>query len=261
MKGKKELKNITSDVTTAGIPTGIMNLFDVLPPDLQTVLSLALPALACGYNSFNRIGNEKIAKKDIEKLELFINDLKSAMEQRQIQELQNFTNLDFPIEMYSVVEDIIKEAVNAKGKWLRKLAAHFVVIIGSVDHPNFQAGKQFCLEIVKDLNEIDLKLLLLYELTRERYPDSEIDFENRQKDIAEVKDELSIDPNVFAHTILISSKKLSRLGLVMRETTLTPYDDENGNKDGMINNFISLNRKDVTAYFSRFQRYIHGFIP
>lgn len=177
MKSKNELKNITSDVITTGIPTDITSLIEVLPTDLQTVLSLALPALACVYNSFNRVENEKITKKDIEKIEVFVGDLKSAMEQRQIQELQHFTNLDFPIEMYSVVEEIIKEAVNAKGKWLRKLAAHFVVIIGSVDHPSYQAGKQFCLDIIKELNENDLKLLLLYELTREGSFNCGVDFE------------------------------------------------------------------------------------
>lgn len=261
MKAKKEIIDTSSDLITSGTVTGVMSLIISLPPDIQTVVSLALPALACGSNLISNLHNERIFKKDKAKIEAFVNDLKKAMEKHRVKDLQHFTSLNFPIEIYSVVEDIIKEAVNAKGSWLRKLAAHFIVIIGSADDPNRIAGKQLCLEIIKELNENDLKLLLLYELSRQEYHDDrEINSKKINDEKEAVMQELLEDPNVFAHTILVCSNKLSRLGLVMRGVALHPYDDERSNKQPMIIDFLSQNRGEVTAYYSSFRKYIHGFI-
>ena len=75
---------------------------------------MALPALACYYNYDSRVKNAKVEEKEKEKLIKLIESLEAAMEERNIQELQHFVNLDFPIEVYCVVEEIIKESINAK---------------------------------------------------------------------------------------------------------------------------------------------------
>ncbi|MEK3980625.1 hypothetical protein MKY37_16480 [Psychrobacillus sp. FSL K6-2836] len=253
---KKELKAVTSDMITAGIPTGITDMLKSLPPDFQTIVSLALPTLACIFNSYNR----NLEMRDLEKLKLFLSDTKQAMEEREIEELKLLVNLDFPIEMQSTIEEIIRRGVNAKGKWLRKLAAHFVVIFGNSSHPSYQAGMQICLDILTQLNESDLKLLILYELHRKVNFENGIYMEDVNLEVEEVLKVLIEDKNVFAQTIYISSLKLRNIGLIARESSLTPYEDPD-NKEKMIENFISLNCNEVTSYYYLFKRYINGFNP
>lgn len=98
-------------------------------------------------------------KKRKKKLIKLIESLEAAMEERNIQELQHFVNLDFPIEVYCVVEEIIKESINAKGKWFRKFSSKIIITIGHDDNPDNLLGKQRCLEILKEVNEVDLQLL------------------------------------------------------------------------------------------------------
>lgn len=64
---------------------------------------MALPALACYYNYDSRVKNAKVEEKEKEKLIKLIESLEAAMEERNIQELQHFVNLDFPTEVYCVV--------------------------------------------------------------------------------------------------------------------------------------------------------------
>lgn len=259
-KINKVLVNTVSDFTTAGTVTGLLPFILQLPPDFQTIVNLGLPALACGNNFVQRIQNDKIIKKDREKIELFVIELKNSMEQRDIKQLQNFISLNFPIEIYSVVEEIIKEGINAKGKWLRKLAAEIIVVIGAIDNSKSMAGKQLCLEILKVLNEIDIKLLLLYEMARKMNRDRDINLERIDKIREEVINELLSDEDVLAHSIWVSSNKLTGVGLVMRDTSLYPYDDPHSNKKEMIENFIALNHTEETAYYTQFIKYIHRFI-
>jgi len=46
----------------------------------------------------------------------------------------------------------------------------------------------------------------------------------------------------------------------LRGVAAHPYDDEHGNKQQMINDFLSQNREEETAYYLTFRKYIHGFI-
>ncbi|PIC66761.1 hypothetical protein CSV71_08080 [Sporosarcina sp. P21c] len=260
MNRKKELLSSASDLTTAGVFTGILSYITKLPPGIDNILSMALPALACSSNAVLRLQNEKVLNKDKQKVEALARDLQLVMNERKINELKHFTSLDFPIEIYSVIEEIIKEAVNAKGTWLRKLASHILVTIGSDDEPTHLEGKRLCLDLIKELNETDVKLLLLFQAKSRLLFDKYCDEEKLKLEFKKVLNELLNDEGVYAQTILSSSIKLSNLGLISRDCGMTPYDDEFGNKDAMIRDFLVQNQNNVTAHFTVFRKYLYTFV-
>lgn len=261
MNKKKEVINAVSDLATAGIITGLLPYITTLPQSIQNIVNISIPALACGSNVVLRLNSDKIIEKDIQKIEKLVSEINDAMEYRKVEELKHFVELDFPVEVYTVVEEIIKTAVNAKGKWLRKFASHVIVTIGYSDDPNFMEGKQRCLEVIRELNETDLKLLLLYEFHRKYIYEKGVDLTKLEKNVTEIKTEVLNDNSIYAHTIFVSSSKLKRLGLIMRDCSLHPYDEtHNTNKAEMLQDFLSQNQVDVTSHYFEFMRYIHGMI-
>ncbi|MES5949173.1 hypothetical protein ACWKT7_23255 [Bacillus toyonensis] len=255
------VKDTISDVTTAGIPGTLISVLFNLPPHLSTIVTMALPALACYYNYDSRVKNAKVEEKEKEKLIKLIESLEAAMEERNIQELQHFVNLDFPTEVYCVVEEIIKESINAKGKWFRKFSSKIIITIGHDDNPDNLLGKQRCLEILKEVNEVDLQLLFLYELHRQYNTENIAGREEEIKCLVEtIENEIIQNKDIYAFTLYFSAQKLHRLGLTMIECQLHPNDDGNNNKFEMIQNFISLNSRDVTPHYTEFLRYSNIFI-
>ncbi|MGR0330665.1 hypothetical protein ACUU9X_21980 [Bacillus cereus] len=255
------VKGTISDLTTAGIPATLLSVVLNLPPHLSTIAIVALPALACYYNYDSRVKNAKVEEKDKEKLVNLIKSLEAAMEERNIHELQHFVNLDFPTEVYCVVEEIIKESINAKGKLFRKFSSKIIVTIGHDDDPNELLGKQRCLEILKEVNEVDLQLLSLYELHRQYNTRKSAEREEKIKRLVqEIEDEILQNKEIYAFTLYSSAQKLHRLGLTMTECQLYPNDDGNNNKPEMIENFITLNSREITPHYIDFLRYSNVFI-
>lgn len=203
------------------------------------------------------MNNEKVLEKDKQKISSFNEDVEVAMKNKRIDDLKNFVSLDFPIEIYSIIEEIIKESINAKGKWLRKFAANIIVTIGSEDAPNLMQGKRLCLNLLKELDEVDIKMLFLYEVLRKATYEKDINKEEINLMDQELRKELLNDTSIYAQTILTSSTKLKNLGLIEWECSLKPFDGLKGNKKEMIENFLSLNQSDATAHYKELKKYLY----
>lgn len=228
-----------------------------LSPGIRNILTLSLSSLACGSNAVMSLKNEEVIRKDIEKVEKFVESLQSTMEERNITELKYFLNLNFPSEIYSVIEEIIKEAVNVKGSWTRKLASQMIVTIGSEDEPTMMNGKRMCLDILKELNETDIKLLALYEIKIKAVQmNKSFDNNKCEKSFCEIREDILDDEYIFSQSILSSSIKLANLGLINESCGLTPYDGENKNKEQMLENFLRQTWQQPTPHYKILQKYL-----
>ncbi|WP_123053472.1 hypothetical protein [Clostridium sp. JN-1] len=242
-----------SDLTTAGIAGDIISLVSKLPQGVQNLVALGLPALACTYNTISRINNQRIQKKDYEKISKLIEELKQEMEIRKIKDLQKFIGLDISTEEYAAIEELVKEAINSKNIWIRKLAASMLVTVGS-EEENDLRGFQRCIRVIKELDDLDIRLLIIHmniHYNREGNDTLRKESEQLKKDLIE-------DDTIYAQSINVSSKRLSLLGLVSHECSMHPYDGSDCNKADIIGDFIAQNSSDVTPYLVLFQRFVNG---
>lgn len=249
----KQTLATASDLTTAGIVGGVISLVNNLPSGVQGLVTLGLPALACTYNVVSRIKNEKIQEKDYEKLTKLVHEIKQEMKTREIEDLNKFVNFDISTEEYAAVEELVREAINSKGIWIRKLSSSILVTVGSEEENNLREFQR-CIKIIKELDDLDIRLLILH---------ININYNKKnkyklRKEYEQIQEELINDDAVYAQSIKISSERLSLLGLVSRPCSRYTYDDNNANKIEMIQDFITQNHSEITPYLLIFQRFING---
>ncbi len=243
-----------SDISTAGVTGGILNLITPLPLGLQTLVTLGIPALACIYNVGDRTMADRIERKDKEKLEKILSDLQVEMRKRELEDLRRFVQFDFSTEEYAIVEELVKQSINAKNEWIRKLAASILVTVGSQEVKNLK-GMERCLRYINELDELDTQLLILHISTNHTR------LVDRNKIIAEAQDikrAIIEDDTVYAQSIKVSADKLAFLGLVMRSTSMYPHKDEENSKKRIIEDFLSKNTEDVTAHLISFLSFLQG---
>lgn len=253
----RRAKETISDVSTAGVVSGIiLATVNCLPVGMQTLLTLGIPALACTYNFGNRVINERIAKKDKEKIDSLIYELHQEMAKRQLADLSRFLEFDFSPEVYATVEELVREGINAKNRWTRKLVALILVTVGSTEGEMPQ-GLQRCLSILRELDDLDVRLLTLHTINS--LPMAGEDINNSKDELAAVHDQLLLDVDVSAQSIKVSADRLAAFGLIMHGCSLYPYDDEHSkhsNKKEMIADFLAQTRSDITAIFLDFSRFL-----
>jgi len=246
-----------SDLGTAGIISGtITTIVTGLPIGVQTLISLGLPFLGCIYNYQNRIGSEVIEEKKKEQLGKLVNELKGFMSGRGLEDLNRYVKMDFSTEEYAIVEKLVQEGINAKNFWIRKLAAGMIVTIGSSEELDVK-GIYRGLKIIEELDDLDIRLLLLHAYITEYRKDTTNVGLHSEAQI--LKADILSDPSVLSQHIYISSRNLEQLGLVRRKCELYPY-EASENKAEMLDNFLSLNREEITPVFIVFQNCIKGII-
>ncbi|MDU4800952.1 MAG: hypothetical protein E6X81_08120 [Clostridium butyricum] len=251
----KETLSTASDLTTAGIFGNIISLVNNLPAGVQGLVTLGLPALACTYNTVSRINNQRIQEKDYEKLTKLVYEIKQEMKVREIEDLNKFINFDISTEEYAAIEELVREAINSKGIWIRKLASSILVTAGSEEENNL-IEFQRCIKIIKELDDLDIRLLILHININCNRGDKH----KLRKEYEQIQEELINDDTVYAQSIRISSERLSLLGLISRPCSLYPYDDNNVNKVEMIQDFINQNHFEITPYLVIFQKFVNGTI-
>ncbi|MXO78412.1 MULTISPECIES: hypothetical protein [Paenibacillus] len=243
-----------SDFSTAGVTGGILNLITPLPSGLQALVTLGIPMLACMYNVGDRTITNRLASKDKEKVERILYDLQIEMEKRGLEDLRRFVQFDFSTEEYAIVEELVKQSINAKNEWIRKLAASILVTVGSQEVKNLK-GMERCLRFMTELDDLDTQLLMLHIYI------NHVHLVDRNKIIAEaqeIKQKIIEDDTVYAQSIKVSAEKLAFLGLVMRSTSMYPYEDEENSKKRIIDDFLSKNTGEITAHCISFLSFLQG---
>lgn len=245
----KNIPETISDFSTAGVVSSILLAsINNLPHGIQTLISFGIPSLACIYNICDRSINERIAKKDAEKIDALLKELQLQMKMKNISDLQRFIDLDFSPETYANIEQLVKNGINSKSKWIRKLIALTLVNIGSAEIPNEQGLDRY-IKILQELDDVDIRLLILYNYR--------INNQFKSQKCISVFDDICSDDSASAISIKVSGIKLSNLGLVIRISTLQPYDDnDNCNKKKMIEDFLSVNYNEPTKILSDFFKFL-----
>lgn len=248
MKKIRHFLGVSSDLVTAGVVnTAIVSIFGVPTPGIQVLLGMGLPAFACAYNFAARVFDDRLAQKDNEKLRAFLQELKLAMDRVQVVDLERFIGLDFSTEEYAVMEELIREGISAKSKWVRKCVAYSLVKIGSGQADERSLYRY--LRTLQELDDLDLKLLLLVAFQRE----------GKREEFESVSAEIMGDPTIYALSIRVSGDKLARLGLTEKRPQLNPRDDEKQNKDQMIGDFLRLSPEEDTPLCREFMEMIQLF--
>lgn len=169
-----------ADLCTAGVVGSVLTSLGTLPPGLETLALLGIPILGCIYNHQRRMSTGRLEEKTKDKVIRLFEDIRVQMQQRNLDDLSRFVGMNFSTEMYSTIEEIVREGVNAKSQWVRHMIASVLVTVGSVEH-DFKDLYRY-LRILQELDDLDTELLLLhihsqrshevhqsYEMSREQY--------------------------------------------------------------------------------------------
>lgn len=223
-------------------------------------LKLTLPPAGYVLSGLRKEKQDSIVEanfeKEREKIYKLLIDIQKNMNELDLKTLRNFNQISFSLEIHSVIQEIIEEGIHAKGIYLRKIIANSITYIGSADDPKDLHGKALCLELIRQLNEIDVQLLLIYHLSLQRRRCKTSD-EELQKSIESILKENTI----HEQQLHISTKKLFTLGLVVNETPRGRKMNNKSAKEDQIDLFISRNNEECgkTFYYETFIRYIRLF--
>ena len=179
------------------------------------------------------------------------------MQQRNLDDLSRLVGMNFSTEMYSTIEEIVREGVNAKSQWVRHMIASVLVTVGSVEH-DFKDLYRY-LRILQELDDLDTELLLLH-IHSQRSHEVHQSYEMSREQYSRLKDGLLYDDTIFAMSISLSTKRLERLGLVRRSCGRVPYDDDISNKAEKLEDFLVLNCQETTCVLTRFIVLLQGFL-
>jgi hypothetical protein len=235
---------------------------------MQSVLNIGIATVSGSLLTLSNLNGEELIDARVKSIVNYVKELETEMMKQELSNLKRYTNFhNISIEEFNLLEELIERGIKEKNSFLKKIIQLVTIYFGKDNDKTKTELVSNTLNITKELNEHDCRLLLYfsYEIIKHRISVPIQEEESIFREFNEKKTELHKiiinDPYILSEDIYISSKKLEALGLIKQSCSLYPSDDiyetdersfNNSNKNDMLNEFNSKNNEGATEKFKRF---------